>query len=276
VVLALEAARLNRAGLAKALTFVTFLLGSLFLGVKAYEYSAKFAHGLYPWRPHSQIYERANLEYGSAVRERARALGTQLSTEETEVKQLLSADQAKQITELEKNTWTAELKAIAETSWTDFIPQIEKLSEKVFEAYNPVSPELANIKSRQILVNALTTRLDDPNLDLVQLTNTIYPPHDAELQTAPGEETVEQEGLNEKYPWLRLPFVIPGGNMWASTYFLLTGFHALHVVVGLIVFIILLTKRLDTSRAGFLENTGLYWHFVDLVWIFLFPLLYLF
>jgi cytochrome c oxidase subunit 3 len=48
-------------------------------------------------------------------------------------------------------------------------------------------------------------------------------------------------------------------------------------VVGLIVFVILLLfVRLDAEHAGILENTGLYWHFVDLVWIFLFPLLYLF
>ena len=46
------------------------------------------------------------------------------------------------------------------------------------------------------------------------------------------------QGLNEKYHWLHLPMVIPGGNMWASTYFLLTGFHAVHVVVGLIVFFV--------------------------------------
>jgi cytochrome c oxidase subunit 3 len=69
---------------------------------------------------------------------------------------------------------------------------------------------------------------------------------------------------------------IPNGNMWASTYFLMTGFHALHVLVGLIMFLIILTKKLDASKAGLLENAGLYWHFVDLVWIFLFPLLYLF
>ncbi|MCG8448562.1 MAG: cytochrome c oxidase subunit 3, partial [Pirellulales bacterium] len=83
-------------------------------------------------------------------------------------------------------------------------------------------------------------------------------------------------GLNDQYPWLRLPIMIPGGNMWASTYFLLTGFHALHVVVGLIAFAIVLTMTLNRARAGLIENIGLYWHFVDLVWIFLFPLLYLF
>jgi cytochrome c oxidase subunit 3 len=73
-----------------------------------------------------------------------------------------------------------------------------------------------------------------------------------------------------------LPIVIPGGNMWASTYFTLTGFHALHVLAGLIAFACLLPKPLGIARANLVENVGLYWHFVDLVWIFLFPLLYLF
>jgi cytochrome c oxidase subunit 3 len=73
-----------------------------------------------------------------------------------------------------------------------------------------------------------------------------------------------------------LPIVIPGGNMWAATYFTLTGFHALHVLAGLIAFACLLPKRLGIERANLVENVGLYWHFVDLVWIFLFPLLYLF
>jgi len=63
--------------------------------------------------------------------------------------------------------------------------------------------------------------------------------------------------------------------MWASTYFLLTGFHAVHVAVGLLVFAILLFYRLGREDAGKIENIGLYWHFVDLVWIFLFPLLYI-
>jgi cytochrome c oxidase subunit 3 len=70
--------------------------------------------------------------------------------------------------------------------------------------------------------------------------------------------------------------MIPGGPLWASTYFLLTGFHALHVLVGLIAFALLLCLTLYRQMAGAVENVGLYWHFVDLVWIFLFPLLYLF
>ena len=70
--------------------------------------------------------------------------------------------------------------------------------------------------------------------------------------------------------------MIPGGPLWASTYFLLTGFHALHVLVGLIVFALMLLDHARSHASRPVENIGLYWHFVDLVWIFLFPLLYLF
>lgn len=70
-----------------------------------------------------------------------------------------------------------------------------------------------------------------------------------------------------------------GAVMWSSSYFLLTGFHAIHVIVGLILFAIVLAKglvgSLNEKDGDFIENSGLYWHFVDLVWIFLFPLLYL-
>lgn len=75
------------------------------------------------------------------------------------------------------------------------------------------------------------------------------------------------------------PEVIPNGNLWASCYFTLTGFHALHVVGGMVMFAIMLLMaafgRFTPAQAPFVEYAGLYWHFVDIVWIFLFPLLYL-
>ena len=46
-----------------------------------------------------------------------------------------------------------------------------------------------------------------------------------------------------------LPMKIPSGNMWASTYFLLTGFHAIHVIVGLIAFAFVLPMTLDSNKA---------------------------
>ena len=61
VVLALEAAKLNQASKAKGWILLTFLLGSVFLGVKMYEYSQKFAHGIYPLKPHGLVYDKADV-----------------------------------------------------------------------------------------------------------------------------------------------------------------------------------------------------------------------
>jgi cytochrome c oxidase subunit 3 len=94
------------------------------------------------------------------------------------------------------------------------------------------------------------------------------------------ERVAEQvKTLVEDRPSRHLTPVIPFGNQWASCYFAMTGFHALHVLGGLVVFAIILTMaalgRFGPQHEGMVELTGLYWHFVDIVWIFLFPLLYL-
>ncbi|RIK84233.1 MAG: hypothetical protein DCC68_02180 [Planctomycetota bacterium] len=98
----------------------------------------------------------------------------------------------------------------------------------------------------------------------------------AMIELLPTLKTGLMSDDNPDAHWLKLPLMIPSGNMWASTYFLLTGFHAIHVLIGLIAFALMLPMRFTAKNAGILENIGLYWHFVDLVWIFLFPLLYLF
>ncbi|TAH39597.1 MAG: heme-copper oxidase subunit III [Planctomycetota bacterium] len=64
-------------------------------------------------------------------------------------------------------------------------------------------------------------------------------------------------------------------NLFASCYFTLTGFHALHMVGGILVWAWLFLKKLTPANERHIEYTGLYWHFVDIVWIFLFPLFYL-
>ena len=71
----------------------------------------------------------------------------------------------------------------------------------------------------------------------------------------------------------------PAANMFYTVYFLTTGLHAFHVIVGMAVLIWVLrrTIRGDFDKDYYIpvELGGLYWHLVDLVWIFLFPLLYL-
>ena len=73
------------------------------------------------------------------------------------------------------------------------------------------------------------------------------------------------------------PQPIKFGNLFASLYFFLTGIHALHVVIGMFLFLTVLVwgTYLTTDATTYVENIGLYWHFVDLVWIFLFPLIYI-
>lgn len=94
---------------------------------------------------------------------------------------------------------------------------------------------------------------------------------------AKEHEAAEKEKRDAYH--LHLTEYIPYGNLWASCYFAMTGFHALHVLGGLVIFVIILIKAaagaFGKQHEGFIELTGLYWHFVDIVWIFLFPLLYL-
>lgn len=72
----------------------------------------------------------------------------------------------------------------------------------------------------------------------------------------------------------------PGNfKMFFGFYFVMTGLHAIHMIIGIgILFFILNMARKGKFNSAYynpLECTGLYWHFVDLVWIFLFPTLYL-
>ena len=68
-------------------------------------------------------------------------------------------------------------------------------------------------------------------------------------------------------------------QIFFALYFIMTGLHAIHMVIGMIVLGVLAwyawKGKYDSSYYNPLEMTGLYWHFVDIVWIFLFPLLYL-
>ena len=83
-------------------------------------------------------------------------------------------------------------------------------------------------------------------------------------------------GLNEKP---LAPDAAQKTQMFFFLYFAMTGMHALHMIIGigLLVWLLARAQRGDFT-AGYvapIENFGLYWHFVDIVWLFLFPLLYL-
>ncbi|GAB1430648.1 cytochrome c oxidase subunit 3 family protein [Ignavibacteria bacterium] len=65
------------------------------------------------------------------------------------------------------------------------------------------------------------------------------------------------------------------GSLFWSFYFLLTGLHGAHVIVGMILMLWALLQARKGKNLHRVELSGMYWHMVDLIWIFLFPLLYL-
>lgn len=71
----------------------------------------------------------------------------------------------------------------------------------------------------------------------------------------------------------------PRVGIFFSIYYVMTGIHAIHILAGIVALTWLLPKALDrkfhADYFGPVDNVGLYWHLVDLVWIFLFPMLYL-
>lgn len=71
----------------------------------------------------------------------------------------------------------------------------------------------------------------------------------------------------------------PKEEIFFSLYFVMTGMHALHMVVGIGIMCFMIRPALrgkwTPNNYNFVEGFGLYWHFVDIVWIFLFPFLYL-
>lgn len=70
-----------------------------------------------------------------------------------------------------------------------------------------------------------------------------------------------------------------GELLFFGLYYMMTGLHALHVLIGMILLSVNVVKvrsrSVNSERYLMLENSALYWHLVDLIWIFLFPLLYL-
>jgi cytochrome c oxidase subunit III len=82
------------------------------------------------------------------------------------------------------------------------------------------------------------------------------------------------------YPGSEVLKNLPQGELlFFGLYYMMTGLHALHVFIGMVLLSINLVKvgkgTVNEARFSLLENSALYWHLVDLIWIFLFPLLYL-
>lgn len=103
-------------------------------------------------------------------------------------------------------------------------------------------------------------------LALVFLVNKYFEwGHKIEYQLYPGSD-----------PLLTLK---NGQVLFFGLYYFMTGLHVLHIIIGMTIMGVIIVKvksnKINSSSYVLLENGGLYWHLVDLIWIFLFPLLYL-
>jgi cytochrome c oxidase subunit 3 len=214
----------------------TFALACLFLGIKGYEYYGKWEHDILPGH--------------------------------------IAEDDSQAMTKL--------------------IMDFEKVLTKDFARWVPAA-DASRLADQRLRIDAKTKGAEGTEakeIAALKAVDTHYQALKADIQarTVSFDEVkkrLEHLKENPEYASIMAPvelhYPIKYGNIFASTYFLMTGFHAIHVVVGMILFAIPIwliqlpafKSTLDEHWSDYVENTGLYWHFVDLVWIFLFPLIYI-
>ena len=227
---------LHTGGTQKAVGYlaITFALGCVFLGIKAYEYQQKFAHGILPGRVHEKLDTPQGYKFMRAV--------------------------------------AVELEHIKEHGGVN--DKAKAACEKLLEDIKAAKVQPKDVNER--ILGTKTMKEKHPGKALMQSEPSKYA--DLPERSRPADFK-PVEGILEMDPHAHLSYSIPYGNMWASCYFAMTGFHALHVLGGLVVFAVMLVMagrgRFGPQHENMVEITGLYWHFVDIVWIFLFPLLYL-
>ena len=292
VVLAHEAMGLRNYARATRFLGLTLLLAFVFLGIKSIEYAGKIQHDILP----SHVAESQQAARDKLYRE----LSQVTDPRKREQLKQLSAQLTQEIGKLEKDLADAPEKTSLKDEKTKSLKlRLEEVDDemtKVGQLIALLQPLQTDLKSGQISLLDARGRLAALK-DFVAGTDgkTVLETHDPQelasidefraKEKARLESTADAEarkGLNGFAGALNKvhdPHVIVYGNTFASIYFLMTGFHAIHVLVGMLMFGMLLwrgvTNTLGPKQELFVENAGLYWHFVDLVWIFLFPLLYI-
>jgi len=215
----------------------TMALAIVFLGIKSYEYSGKFLHDIVP----GHIAENDEQALAKLVREFDSSRIDLLNA-------IVPGDD-------DVNKKTSKLATGPGDDEAAFDPAMVAAYQKLDKSYGELRDA---VRAEKISLH-------------VGVDHEINPKILLRLESMRSDEQIAP------YFHAHDPHPMVYGNVFASTYFLMTGFHAIHVVVGMILFGIVLLQgsKLDETWIDFIENSGLYWHFVDLVWIFLFPLLYI-
>lgn len=275
VVVAHEAMSLKDFKKARKALWITFVCGLLFMGIKGIEYWGKISHDILPGRI-AETDDQALRKFVNEIDDSRDAMADSLIADRISI---LSADlaylESKEDGEAENRQ--REIDGLAEPP------------EKTTAALGPLtvsSPDLkTKVQAYEKRVKSLQKLADARNELAAKVRAETLPLHVGKgHEINPEIKKFRSEMMDsEKNPDIATffhahePHPIKYGNVFASTYFLMTGFHAIHVIVGLILFLIVLKQgtKLDETWIDFVENSGLYWHFVDLVWIFLFPLIYI-
>ncbi len=278
--------RLSRGlvGQAQLALLGALLLGGLFLGIKSVEYQGKFEHGIIPGQipeTDQQALDQVSQRLEETSRNWLRRLIPEADTP-LQKQQLLE----EKLTD-EGDADTAELRA-----WSDFEKTRVILRDRIAAetvtlgppaAHSTAAPDTRPMSSPA--VPAETESAPESETETEAAT-----PDGAEPVPTDLDHALASGGIRGAIDWLHqdprfaaetrhlhVTQPIVYGNLFASLYFFLTGIHALHVVIGLLLFLTILVwgPFLKTTAVTYVENVGLYWHFVDLVWIFLFPLIYI-
>jgi cytochrome c oxidase subunit 3 len=260
---------------------VTLALGCVFLVVKAVEYYSKYDHQILPGHVYDRLDGRRGTQYVRKVRgELAVILPAKL----------LTFDKAKEKQDAKLEDYQGDKLGhkVVEYFGASLAPAALEAVRSAEKAGNTDAARDAYDKLAKEVHKHLAEAGAEPEEkdDLLAAACRLYLKLELEgarAQITPDEASKHVAHILEKGEHsneeLHLTPKIPFGNLWASCYFAMTGFHALHVFGGLVIFVIILLMaamgKLGVRHANFLELTGLYWHFVDIVWIFLFPLLYL-
>lgn len=274
VVVAHDCLLQNRGSRARLALLATLLCGVAFLGVKSIEYRGKFHYDILP----GHIPEDPAQSMNKLVRDMEHKLDIALSSvvpnDGSGIDRSMELD-SKIMDLTAKSPDSVELKhAVA----------VKKFAEAVAFLRDHVRDEVSLTATRAEM-DQYRAETDESKIPKLRLGT--FPDHAGhDSHEKPDASTVVGYYLSLQQDLEIGPFLadydiarirpILYGNLFASNYFFMTGLHALHVIIGLILFIIVLVQpSLGTANAPFVENIGLYWHFVDLVWIFLFPLLYI-
>jgi len=292
VVSAHEAMGHKKYAKARKFLMLTFMLGIVFLGIKGVEYYGKISVDLLPGHvaeTDQQAMNKALAEIESIVVDRYDALvpkGNNIDDKRTNLTAMIAEAEGEA---------KAPLEALAalDTQFRNLESHV-KADVALDASLNMRNVILLTTDGKTIPGTVDAGKQPDPGtlvittsdgkterIPVADIKERRAGPSPPKLAFAAFKSRLEEMRENESYGSLLAgvhhPHPVLYGNLFVSVYFLLTGFHALHVIIGLILFTVVLSigTRLNGDWIDYVENCGLYWHFVDIVWIFLFPLLYI-